>query len=222
MRISTWLLSLLQGGLIVAVPVILFFTPLYVFVTPAFVRHQYAQPHFPPAERFAPDERLRLSDAAVDYLHGRVSREALASLRTVEGETAFNAREVAHLVDVKHVIDAMLLAHAGAVILGALCGLVLWRAGERGRVSMGLTAGVWLAGGLIALIVVSALLDFDTFFTEFHRIFFAEGTWIFDYRDTLIQLYPIVFWMDAVWKMSAVIGVEAVVVLLIARWLRAR
>ncbi len=217
MNTPRWQRALLQGILIMAVPVVLFFSPLYVFVTPAFVRHEYAQPHVPAAERFTPAERLHLSDAAVGYLRGRVSREALAALRTTEGETAFQTREVEHLVDVKRVIDAMLGVHTGALVLGTLAGLALWRTGERGRVSAGLTTGVVLAGGVIAAIVVSALLDFGTFFTAFHQVFFTAGTWIFDYRDTLIQLYPIEFWMDAVWKMGAAIGAEAVLIMLVAR-----
>ena len=220
MSIPRWLAPLLQAVIVVAMPVVLFFSPLYAFVAPPFVRHEYAQPHIPGAERFTPPERLRLSDAAVGYLRGRVSREALASLRTMEGETAFEAREVEHLVDVKRVIDAMLVAHAWAAVLGVLSGLALWRTGERGRVSAGLTTGVWLAGGLIWFVVVSALLDFGTFFTAFHQVFFTPGSWVFDYRDTLIQLYPIEFWMDAVWKMGAAIGLEAVVVLIAARRLR--
>jgi integral membrane protein (TIGR01906 family) len=219
MRIPTWLVPLL-GVIVVAVPVVLFFSPLYAFVTPAFVRHEYAQPHVPPAERFTPSERLRLSDAAVGYLRGRFSREELAALRTAEGETAFQSREVEHLVDVKRVMDGMRLAHTGALILGVLCGLALWRAGQSGRVSVGLTTGVWLTGGVIVLVVVSALVDFGAFFTAFHRLFFASGSWIFDYRDTLIQLYPIAFWMDAVWKMGAAIALEAVVILIAARGIR--
>ncbi len=220
MSAPRWLAALLQGIIVVAVPVVLFFTPLYAFVTPAFVRHEYAQPHVPAAERFTPEERLRLSDAAVGYLRGSVSREALASLRTAEGETAFLAREVEHLVDVKRVIDAMLLVHGVAAVLGLLSVLALWRIGALPRVSAGLTTGVFLAGGVIVLVVVSALLDFGTFFTAFHRLFFTAGTWIFDYRDTLIQLYPIEFWMDAVWKMGAAIGLEAAIALIVARRLR--
>jgi len=220
MSAPRWLAALLQGTIVVAVPVVLFFTPLYAFVTPAFVRHEYAQPHVPAAERFAPQERLRLSDAAVGYLRGTVSREALASLRTAEGETAFLAREVEHLVDVKRVIDAMLLVHGVAAVLGLLSVLALWRIGALPRVSAGLTTGVFLAGGVIVLVVVSALLDFGAFFTAFHQVFFTAGTWIFDYRDTLIQLYPIEFWMDAVWKMGAAIGLEAAIALIVARRLR--
>jgi len=220
MNAPRWLAALLQGIIVVAVPVVLFFTPLYAFVTPAFVRHEYAQPHVPAAERFTPEERLRLSDAAVGYLRGTVSREALASLRTAEGETAFLAREVEHLVDVKRVIDAMLLVHGVAAVLGLLSVLALWRIGALARISAGLTTGVLLAGGVIVLVVVSALLDFATFFTAFHQLFFTAGTWIFDYRDTLIQLYPIEFWMDAVWKMGAAIGLEAAIALIVARRLR--
>jgi len=220
MSVPRWLKRLLQGAVVVAVPVVLFLTPLYVLATPTFVRHEYARAHVPPSERFAPDERLRLSDAAVGYLRGRVSREALAALRTAEGETAFQAREVEHLADVKRVIDAMLFAHGLALIVGGLCAVGLWRTGERERVAAGLTTGVWLAGAVIVLVVVSALLDFDAFFTAFHGLFFASGTWVFDYRDTLIQLYPIEFWMDAVWNMGAAIGLEGVVALLAARRMR--
>lgn len=220
MNAPRWLAALLQGIIVIAVPVVLFFTPLYAFVTPAFVRHEYAQPHVPAAERFTPEERLRLSDAAVGYLRGSVSREELASLRTVEGETAFLAREAEHLVDVKRVIDAMLLVHGVAAVLGLLSVLALWRIGALARISAGLTTGVFLAGGVIALVVVSALLDFGAFFTAFHQVFFTAGTWIFDYRDTLIQLYPIDFWMDAVWKMGAAIGLEAAIALIVARRLR--
>lgn len=220
MSMPRWLAALLQGIIIVAVPVVLFFTPLYAFVTPIFVRHEYAQPHVPAAERFTPEERLRLSDATLGYLRGSVSREALASLRTAEGETAYQAREVEHLADVKRVIDAMLGVHGVAVVLGGLAVLALWRTRALHRVSAGLTTGVFLAGGVIVLIVVSALLDFGTFFTAFHQVFFTAGTWIFDYRDTLIQLYPIEFWMDAVWKMGAAIGLLALLALVVARRLR--
>lgn len=220
MNVPRWFAALLQGMIVASVPVVLFFTPLYALATPAFVRHEYAQRHVPAAERFTPEERLRLSDAAVGYLRGTVSREALASLRTAHGETAFLAREVEHLVDVKRVIDAMLLIHGAAVALGAFAGLALWRAGALDRVSTGMTTGVWLAGGVIVAIVVSALLDFYAFFTAFHQVFFAAGTWIFDYRDTLIQLYPIEFWMDALWKMGTAIGLEALVALIVAHRLR--
>ena len=41
------------------------------------------------------------------------------------------------------------------------------------------------------------MLGWEQFFTDFHRIFFANGTWTFTLQDTLIRLFPGQFWMDA-------------------------
>ena len=42
-----------------------------------------------------------------------------------------------------------------------------------------------------------AVLGWEQFFTDFHRIFFANGTWTFSLQDTLIRLFPGQFWVDA-------------------------
>ena len=42
-----------------------------------------------------------------------------------------------------------------------------------------------------------ALISFNAFFTWFHRLFFVEGSWLFPVKDSLIQFYPLPFWMDA-------------------------
>lgn len=60
-----------------------------------------------------------------------------------------------------------------------------------------------LAGVLITYI----LINFDTFFLQFHQLFFAGDTFLFKFTDTLIRLYPVQFWSDvAIW-----IGVVTVV-----------
>ncbi len=39
---------------------------------------------------------------------------------------------------------------------------------------------------------------FWKFFTLFHQVFFEGDSWLFLYSDTLIRLFPIRFWQDAV------------------------
>ena len=51
------------------------------------------------------------------------------------------------------------------------------------------------------------VLNFDSFFLTFHRLFFAGDTFMFLYTDTLIRLYPEQLWSDA----SILIGVLTVV-----------
>jgi integral membrane protein (TIGR01906 family) len=41
------------------------------------------------------------------------------------------------------------------------------------------------------------LINFDSLFTEFHRIFFEGDTWLFQTSDTLIRLFPLPLWQDA-------------------------
>jgi len=184
--------------LTLAVPVVLLFSPLYPLVTPAFVHWQYTLPNVPPADIYTPTERIRLSDPNLLFLRGRVSRDDLAALRTDGGAIAMRSEEVQHMADVRAVMSSMYLAHGIALALALLCGGALWLAGRKDLLRRGLRQGVAIVGALIGLILLSSVVDFDVFFTAFHGLFFEAGTWTFYATDTLIQLYPLPFWMNAV------------------------
>jgi integral membrane protein (TIGR01906 family) len=193
------------------VPLVLLFSSLYVFVTPGFVHHEYAQPGFPPSERFAPAERTRLSDTILNYLRGRTSREAMATMRTDGGEVAMRPEEVQHIADVKAVMDGFFVVHGVALGLALLCGVALWRSPARRTLPQDLRAGVLYGAAVIAFIVVASLVNFEVFFTRFHQLFFQDESWLFWETDTLIQLYPIPLWMDAVWKLGVFIAAELLI-----------
>jgi integral membrane protein (TIGR01906 family) len=93
-----------------------------------------------------------------------------------------------------------------------VCLALLWRSSQRCLLPAHLRQGVWLTAALIGLVAVSSLIDFGLFFTRFHQVFFPPGTWTFDPMDTLIQLYPLPFWVDAVYKIAAVTCFEIVLV----------
>ncbi len=204
---------------VIALPLALLLAPMYPLITPAFVRHEYGQPGFPAATRYDNAERLAISDPILAYLRGQLSRDALATVRTRSGEIALNAREVGHLVDVRVVMDALFrvqqIATLGAIIPIAALGV----RGRRRALGRSLRQGVAVTGVLIAAIVGFALIDFDTFFTAFHGLFFRSGTWTFDWTDTLIQLYPLLFWVDTVWKYGALAALGLAVVFLLGGFL---
>ena len=191
-------------------------SPLCLFVTPAFVRHEYSQSSFPRADRFGPDERLRLSDSILHYLRGKEGRDALASAKTKDGEVALAAPEVQHLADVKSVMSGVFLTGAVAGVVEIICLALVWHSSQRLLMPARLRQGIWLTAALIGLVALTALIDFDLFFTRFHQVFFAPGTWTFDPSDTLIQLYPLRFWVDAVWKIAAVICIELALVYVVS------
>jgi len=112
----------------------------------------------------------------------------------LDGQPVFDERERSHMADVRRVV----VWFYSAVLLGAAALLVaglasrgspwFWRA-------VGTGAKV-LAVGTIAVGVAFFLL-FDTAFTLFHQLFFAEGSWTFDpATDRLVQLFPYQFWTE--------------------------
>ena len=86
--------------------------------------------------------------------------------------------------------------------------------------------------GSLATLVVAALLvplivlGFDGFLLRFHEIFFTGDTWRFSETDTLLRIYPEVFWQDTAKLAAALVVAQAVVVGLASWWwlrrLRAR
>jgi len=195
-------------GLQVALPVVLLLSPLYLLVSRGFVRHEYSLSHIPAATRFNPSERLAISDVLIGYLRGWNTLDEITSLTTKAGEPALNGREISHMVDVKRVLGWFLVAQRLALGLAVLT--AVWLLYDVGSNQLGrqIQASVLTAAAIIVALVAVSLVDFDRFFTVFHQILFENGTWTFWETDTLIQLYPLPFWVDAVWKLGVVILAE--------------
>jgi integral membrane protein (TIGR01906 family) len=70
-------------------------------------------------------------------------------------------------------------------------------------------------------VVALIYLNFDWFFTHFHLTFFTGDSWIFDWSDTLIRLFPERFWFDAATLWGLLTLGEAVILGGIA-WLSGR
>ena len=197
--------------LILCLPPVLLLSPLYLLATPAWVRYEYRQPDFPSAELYRDAERLTLAEATVHYLRSGAGPDYLWDLRSAAGQEVYNPREVQHMVDVKRVMSGAFWVHGICALLCLAAVVALWRQ-PQGR------AGLWQAVyrgclALLALLVVIgvlALTSFDVFFVLFHRLFFQGDSWLFSYSDTLIQLFPVRFWMDATaWLAGLAVGTSA-------------
>ena len=132
--------------------------------------------------------------------------------RVVDGRPGFDAAAVSHLVDVRRVIAAArLLTWVLALVLAV--GLALEVARRRTRPDRRCAARgrrlVRRPRGARAR--SRGLLDFDTFFSAFHGLFFAAGTWTFASDSLLIQTFPEPFWATAaaVWAALVLAGRRA-------------
>lgn len=190
---------------------LLLLSNLYLVATPAYVRYEYGKPGFPPADIYAPEERQALAEATVHYLRSGEGVDYLRNLQS-QGQGVYNERELQHLVDVKAVMNAAFAVQAVCVVLvlGALC--LAWRSHWWHAALRALYQSCLALFLALAAIGVLAYTNFDVFFTAFHRVFFSGDSWLFFYTDTLIQLYPVPFWMDATWILALLSLAECVVV----------
>jgi integral membrane protein (TIGR01906 family) len=109
----------------------------------------------------------------------------------------YNERELSHMLDVKNLVQVMLVVWPliGIFIVGV--GLISMKGGWLALFWQSISRGGWSEVGLIAAILVAVMVSFSALFTSFHRIFFSGDTWLFLFSDSLIRLFPMVFWQDA-------------------------
>lgn len=135
--------------------------------TPGYYEHEYSKYNVTEAVRMEMDDLLEVTDEMMAYLRG--NREDLHVDTIVNGEPRefFNAREIAHMEDVRRLLPRALMAGTGLFFL--------------------------ITAGLAALIST----DFTKYFVIFHHIFFDNDLWILDARtDLLINIVPEPFFMD--------------------------
>jgi len=197
--ILSWLVALL-------VPLALIGMGLRVLLTPLFLRIEYNMPYFPPDEYgFTKEDRLKWAPYALNYLLNSADISYLGDLKFDDGTPLYNERELSHMADVKRVAQGALRVWYVSLGLLALLGLWAWRADWMQAYRLGLMRGGWLMVGLavvVGLIVVVGISInpnvFWNFFAGFHSLFFEGNSWLFLYSDTLIRLFPLRFWQDAI------------------------
>jgi integral membrane protein (TIGR01906 family) len=114
------------------------------------------------------------------------------------------------MADVKLVILSSFGAGFLLIILSIIA-IIYLRKRSSGGIRRGLFAGSIVTLVIIIGLAVLAALSWQQFFTEFHRIFFANGTWTFSLEDTLIRLFPGQFWVDAGIVIGALVFMAATV-----------
>jgi integral membrane protein (TIGR01906 family) len=133
---------------------------------------------------------------------------------SVAGRPVLEAREQAHMRDVRNVFVALWVMAAVSLVVLAAAG---WRMRDRARLWRSIRRGAMvLAVGVVALGGV-ALVAFDTLFEVFHELFFPAGSYTFDPRaDKLVQLFPFSFWQETAIVVGIVIVAISAVVAFVA------
>ncbi|HOE34545.1 MAG: TIGR01906 family membrane protein [Chloroflexi bacterium] len=207
--------------LAVILPFILLLGAVRLIMTPQFPKLEYQRPGFPADPYgFSAEERTKWSAYAVNYLVNDADISYLQELRFADGRQLYRVEELSHMEDVKSVVRTALTVWYG--LIGAAFALGAWFAvmGSWRTLGKAVRTGAWLSIGLIAFIVVMTAVSFNTLFDRFHRLFFTEGSWLFYQNDTLIRLFPLVFWRDAFLLVGLTVLLAAGLLLWITRGVR--
>lgn len=186
-----------QVLLAVFYPVVLLVLSIRLVTSSVFLWVEYHRPGFPADSfGFSTEDRVTYGSYTVDYLLNFAPPRYLGDLVNGKGNPLFLSTEVGHMADVKSVIVMAFLV-GGALAVCMAIGIIYLLRRSVGGVRRGLFAGSVATLVLIIGLGVLAFMGWETFFTDFHKIFFAEGSWTFYTDDTLIRLFPSQFWMDA-------------------------
>lgn len=198
--------------LITCTPLMLLLSNLYVIATPTYIHYEYSKPGFPPTALYDDAERLSLAQATLHYMRSGEDAGYLVSLQS-QGRPVYNTREVRHLVDAKRVMSAAFWVHGICAALLLVAAAVYWRQPALlPELLRAIAVGCLALFALLAGIGLLAYANFNLFFTAFHRLFFEGDTWLFPYSDTLIQLFPLPFWMDATFILASLTLGESLLV----------
>ncbi|NMC13879.1 MAG: TIGR01906 family membrane protein [Chloroflexi bacterium] len=189
--IVLWIITLL-------VPVSLTLIGVRILMSPAFLQIEYNQPGFPEdTYGFTKQDRLYWSKIAMEYLLNQEGISFLGDLRFEDGQPVYNERELKHMLDVKNVVKAAILIMYISLLILIGCGIWARHTGWWIDYRFSLARGGWFTVVLFAAIILFVMVGFDIFFVSFHNVFFAPGTWLFLFSDTLIRLFPERFWQTA-------------------------
>ncbi len=211
--------NITKGLFIICLPVLLF-TACVGWVFNSLWLYQYGFHKYDVSQTtgLAQAELDKAASGLIHYFNSGEEDIHLFVVKQGESFELFTEREIVHLRDVKGLIwlDYRVLLGTLIYILG-YAGIEFVRRKERRRLAWVMVRGSVLTLGLMLVLRLGILLDFNQLFLRFHLISFSNEFWQLDpTRDYLIMLFPQGFWFDVFLFGTLVIAASAVALLLIS------
>ena len=145
------------------------------------------------------EDLFNATDILIDYLQDE--RDDL-DFKTQDGDEFFNQKEKLHMVDVKNLYQ-MACAVSWIFFSAGTALLITVFAMKKKNALLPVLKGYNIAGTAVlaffAVVAVYAAVDFNTFWVNFHYMFFTNDLWMLDpATDRLIRMYETQFFFDMV------------------------
>ena len=162
----------------------------------------------------------------VDYMEGRVDSVEIEVEVFGRRVMMFNEREPLHMIDVRALYMAWRTAsYIMAAVAAAMFAVVAFA--RRREAAFDIAYGFVLASCLFVIVaaVLSAwaLIDFSSFWTSFHLLFFDNDLWLLDpLTSRMINMLPSEFFSTIIAEFAMVFLVAAAVLLVVAIIIKSR
>ena len=164
---------------------------------------------------------MTVTEALLDYTRGGAEELDVQAEINGHNVAVYNEREVAHMADVRSLYTAAMtvrnLGLALCVLLFAVS-LFIFKKERLRRISKCYFVGAVVCLVLFGAAVLWAGIDFNSFWTAFHQLFFTNDLWQLDSSSSvLINMVPAQFFYDLVMRIVRMFAVFVGVPLLLAR-----
>lgn len=146
----------------------------------------------------------KATNTLLDYLQDK--RNNIDVQISIKGNetNAFNAKEASHMVDVKGLYHFALILRNLAIITLAASVIYMFIRLKKGAftiLSINYMKTAVLAAVFFAMLAGWAFVDFDAFWTSFHKIAFRNDLWLLNpATDLMINLFPSAFFSTMVFR----------------------
>lgn len=145
----------------------------------------------------------------IDYMEGRVDDIQLGVTENGKLVEMYNRQEIDHMVDVRGLYQAWRgvrdYGTVGAIALFTACAMLY--KGQNFKRKLG-KSFLWACAALGGVLVVSGVwvaIDFNSFWTAFHHLFFTNDLWLMDYATCrMIRICPLQLFNDIVVRFALI------------------
>jgi integral membrane protein (TIGR01906 family) len=220
MLMTSFLLKIIKFFQVLLIPIFLLGGSVRLVTSERFLEIEYARSGFPPdLYGFSSSQRLILASKNLEIVREGLPLTSL-SQQNIDGLPVYNPREMAHMQDVQDVFQAVWRAWQFSFAFLIIIGVLQWFITRNPfTFASSLQTGGFLTIGLVTGIGLVATFGWQLWFELFHRFFFQPGSWLFEYSDTLIRLFPVQFWFDITLTISVMNLIGAVLLAILGwRW----
>lgn len=171
------------------------------------------------------DGLMKVTEHMMKYLIGdKDTPDLQVQIKTDAGMIDFfNEREILHMKDVRDLFIKVMQFRYIAVMFAIFVlvynrfGIFREKKGFLKATGKGLLIGTAIFFGIVLILAVIFMVDFNSAFITFHKVFFTNDYWLLDPRTSLlINILPEGFFFDVVKKILAIFLPSAAAVVLVA------